>query len=201
MSLQAIPLLLVRLRLALGPVVLVLALMHAWGALIAFLMIAATLSDVFDGVLARRWGISTESLRVADSRTDAVYNLSTVAALFCIYPQVFAANRIGFLFVGCLEAATNVFDRIKYGRPCSHHAYSAKAWAASYCVFATALLGFGRAQPYAAICIFLGVVNNVEGIIMRTIMLRWVHDVSGIPAALCIRRRQLASGAGVSLSD
>ncbi len=192
MDVQAVPLLLARLRLALGPVVLVLALMRASGVVIAGLMVMATLSDVFDGVLARRLGIATEGLRVADSRADAVYNLSTVAALFCIYPRVFAANSIGLFVVGGMEAATSIFDRVKYGRPCSHHAYSAKAWAASYCVFATTLLGFGRAQPYAAICIWLGIGNNVEGFIMRAIMPRWAYDVSGIPAALRVRRRQLA---------
>ena len=190
---RSVPILLVRFRLGIGPIVVVLALVHAAGVYLAACMVAATLSDTFDGVIARRLGIATEKLRVADSRADSVYNFSTLFAVLCTNPQVIASNWIRLGVVGSMEAATTLIDLKRYGRPCSHHAYSAKAWAASYCVFAVALLGFGRSQPYASICIALGVVNNLEGYIMRAIMPGWAHDVSGIPAALRVRRAQIAA--------
>ena len=45
-------------------------------------MIAAGfLSDVYDGILARRWGTETAALRVADSAADTVFYLGVLSAV------------------------------------------------------------------------------------------------------------------------
>jgi phosphatidylglycerophosphate synthase len=43
------------------------------GDWLAILVLLALLSDVYDGILARRWGVETPALRVWDSIADTVF--------------------------------------------------------------------------------------------------------------------------------
>jgi phosphatidylglycerophosphate synthase len=65
--LRRIPVLLVATRFLLGPILLFLATQGATGGWFLLGITAAFLSDVFDGIIARRLGVATERLRVADS--------------------------------------------------------------------------------------------------------------------------------------
>ncbi len=67
---KAVPPLLIALRVMLGPVLLEAATHPAMYLWIVPILVLATLSDIFDGVIARKIGTATESLRVADSRAD-----------------------------------------------------------------------------------------------------------------------------------
>src|SRR5215475_8484856 len=71
----------VGLRAMLGPAIAAMARMahpEAWlGAMIA----AGFLSDVYDGILARRWKTDTDALRVADSAVDMVFYIGVLVAL------------------------------------------------------------------------------------------------------------------------
>ena len=61
--LHRVPLLLVLLRAALAPVMVVLALFHPSGLAFGACLVIAFLSDVYDGVIARRLGIATAGAR------------------------------------------------------------------------------------------------------------------------------------------
>jgi CDP-diacylglycerol--glycerol-3-phosphate 3-phosphatidyltransferase len=64
-----LPFALTTLRLLLGPLALVVAFCH-WPRLIFLpLLVTGTLSDIFDGILARRYGVATPALRRYDSIT------------------------------------------------------------------------------------------------------------------------------------
>ena len=100
-ALRTIPLLLTALRALLAPVMVALALsrpsmssapfmpdtpsMPAFGAC----LIAAFLSDVFDGIMARRLGIATPRLRRLDSLADSLFYASAAFAAWHLYPRAF----------------------------------------------------------------------------------------------------------------
>jgi cardiolipin synthase len=67
--------------------------------------VLASLTDVFDGYLARRWGQTTALGRVLDPLVDIVFNLTMLAGLAAadlLHPWVFwvAMLRYGILLVG-----------------------------------------------------------------------------------------------------
>jgi phosphatidylglycerophosphate synthase len=66
-KLAYIPSLLVALRLTIAPLLLLEASDRAVGTGFIIGYIIAVLSDIFDGIIARRLGVSTERLRQADS--------------------------------------------------------------------------------------------------------------------------------------
>ena len=162
---------------------------EAWlGAMIA----AGFLSDIYDGVLARRWGTATAALRVADSAADTVFYVGVlVAVVERHWPVIRARLWLLALLLG-LEAARIVFDWVKFGRMASYHSYASKAWSALLVLATIALLCFNRGFWLATVAIAWGILCDLEGLAMSAVLPRWTHDVKNLRRALRIRRKMLA---------
>jgi len=93
MQKQQIPWLMATGRALLGPV-LVIGEKCGWnGFTLAALIVTALLSDIFDGVLARRWGCDTAAVRLFDSMADTFFYAFVVAALWIGRPAVWSLLR------------------------------------------------------------------------------------------------------------
>ena len=75
------PELLIAFRGVCAPAIFVLACFHFPGAVLAAVLVVAFLSDIFDGVIARRQGTATAELRSADTIVDTVFFVSAAIAL------------------------------------------------------------------------------------------------------------------------
>lgn len=184
-----IPTALVVLRFLIGPFLL-------WDAfdgqtslwfIVAFVI--AFLSDIFDGIIARRLGVSTPQLRQADSWADVSLYTCIAASAWLVHPQVLMAFRVPLLSVVLAQLIWWVVNVAKYGKPASYHTYSAKAWGVSLFVATVALFGFNQAGVYLWLAIILGILHTLEEIAMTLILPVWVHDVLSIFHALKLRER------------
>jgi CDP-diacylglycerol--glycerol-3-phosphate 3-phosphatidyltransferase len=186
-----IPWLLVLSRIVLAPVAIWLAIAHVsnliWMGQFAF----AALSDWLDGKLARRWGTSTPGLRQADSIADTVYVLAIMISLWCSHQPVIYAHRWGIGLVIALEFLRYPLDWWRFGRGASYHAWSAKLFGVSILVAVTTIMVFDFAGPFLWIALCIGVVSELEGIVISLILPRWTHDVKGIKMALALRAREV----------
>src|SRR5690242_14436081 len=88
-----VPWWLIRLRLVLAPLLVAGAVLKLAGPVLATGLTIAFLSDVFDGIIARRVGASTPELRVADSRADVIFYLCVLAGLWIYRPEPLFAVR------------------------------------------------------------------------------------------------------------
>ena len=70
-----IPLSLIGLRILLAPVLLLMYAFNVESLWYGIVLGVGLLSDIFDGVLARKLGIATESLRSLDSAADTIFYL------------------------------------------------------------------------------------------------------------------------------
>jgi CDP-diacylglycerol--glycerol-3-phosphate 3-phosphatidyltransferase len=174
----AIPLAAVRLR---AP--------EAWlGAMIA----AGFLSDIYDGVLARRWGTATAALRIADSAADTVFYVGVlVAVVERHWPVIHARLWLLAVLLG-LEATRVVFDWVKFRRMASYHSYASKAWSALLALATVALLCFNGGFWLTTVAIAWGILCDLEGLAMSALLPRWTHDVKNLRRALRIRQKMLA---------
>lgn len=66
-------------RLLLGPIALACALTNVPRWIYLPILVAGTLSDIYDGILARSFGVATPALRRYDSVTDVIYYLFILA--------------------------------------------------------------------------------------------------------------------------
>jgi CDP-diacylglycerol--glycerol-3-phosphate 3-phosphatidyltransferase len=183
-----LPAALIVLRFTLGPAVMA---MVAAGVAGPWLIAAATagfLSDIFDGVVARRLGVATERLRVADSWVDTWYYVWVAAAIWRGSPEVVAAYGTPLLVVVGLQGANWLLEFAKYRRFCTYHAYTAKLWGITLFLAAVWLLGFRQPGPFLWGAIAGGVLSLGESLLMTLVLPRWHHDVKHLGHALELRR-------------
>lgn len=183
------PLGLTMLRLLLAPVLVWLVYADAPGGAFALVILAAFVSDYFDGVLARRVGVASAELRHFDSRADLVFYATAAWVVWRIHPEVvrrFAAP--GLVVIG-LDVVRHVFDFAKFGKDAAYHAWSSKIWGLSLALALVLLMGFGIVQPFVGIAVVLGLIAQLEGLLISVVLPSWTHDVPTLGRALLIRRK------------
>jgi CDP-diacylglycerol--glycerol-3-phosphate 3-phosphatidyltransferase len=187
---KRIPFALVVLRAIAGPALVVAAIARMSGFSLATILVLAFLSDVFDGIVARKLGVATERLRSADSIVDTFFYIAAVIALWLYAPNVLIANTTGILIIIVLEVARQVLERMKYGRMAAYHFWSAKAWGVMLAFgFAEAFLT-GTTGPLFRAAIIVGIVADTEGLIASMILSRWHHDIPHIWRAVAIQKSE-----------
>jgi len=187
-----IPLGLTVLRATLAPVMIFLATDYPNRAAFAACLVAAFVSDVFDGIIARRLKVATPGLRRLDSFADALFYLAAVFAAWRLYPEVIRAHQLALTLLFSLEIARLLFDLIKFGREASYHMWSSKLWGIALFVAFMSLLAFGQAGLLISIAIYLGIAADIEGLTISIVLRQWRTDVPSFVHAF--RQRGQSSG-------
>lgn len=184
---RLIPWLLVITRALLAPVAIWIAVAGLPAALWMGQFVVATMSDWFDGKLARRWGTVTPGLRQADSIADTIYAFGIAISLWVSHPEIVFAHRWGIGLVIALELLRYPLDWWRFGRGASYHSLSAKLFGVSLLVSVTTIVMFDYAGPFLWISLFVGFVSEVEGILISLVLPTWTHDVRSLKNAIDIR--------------
>ena len=184
---KTIPVVLVVLRALCGPALIACAALSVPAPVLSALMTLAFLSDVFDGIIARRLGVATALLRLADSLVDTAFYICAAVALAVRAPAVLEAHVIGLAALGSLEVSRWVIERLRYGRIASYHMWSAKLWGIALFAAFFSLLALGSDNWLVDGAIYLGIVVDLEGLAISTILPRWRSDVPSVVHALRLR--------------
>lgn len=193
--LRYLPLSLTLLRAALGPVVLMLAWWAPSPAAMGTCLILAFLSDVFDGIIARRLGIATAGLRRLDSVADTIFYISAALAAWHLHPEILELHGRALVCLTALEVARYALDWMKYRREASYHMWSSKLWGIALFVGFYALLVHGQTGALFAIALYAGLLSDTEGLLISCVLPVWQHDVPSIWHAWALRRRLRAKTA------
>lgn len=153
-------------------------------------MLAAMLSDIFDGVIARRIGVVTTKLRVVDSRVDAWFFLCVGISAVLAAPLILRAYMVPITIEVCLQAAAYTYDIARYGRITSLHAYSAKLWGFTLYLAAIGLLAFHSGILIWVAFVF-GMLSAIDAMAIKLLIPEWKHDVLSTFHALRMREANL----------
>jgi phosphatidylserine synthase len=178
-----LPSLLIGLRFAIAPLLLVDALDHHPGRLFVSGYIIAIFSDIFDGVIARRLGVSTPQLRQADSWADIILFLSVAISTWLVFPQVIIDFKGPLLIAVAAQLSLFSISLVKFKQLPSFHTYTAKVWGLMLLVATIGLFGFGY-ENTLWLAIILCWINSLEEIIMVLILPEWQCDVLSLFHAL-----------------
>jgi len=184
---SCLPLALTVMRLLLAPVLAAGALFAPAPGLFGLCLTLGFLSDVFDGIIARRLGVATPGLRRLDSAVDTVFYLAAGFAAWHLHPQVIARCSGALLMLGALELGRYLLDFAKFGREASYHMWSSKAWGLALFVSFIALLVLGYTGPWVATPVYLGIVADVEGLAISLLLSHWQSDVPSLFHAMRLR--------------
>ncbi len=174
-----IPFLLIYSRIVIGFVILILAFvdMQYKPETIVALMIIGLLTDVFDGIIARKLDVASEKLRVWDSNVDQFFWLSVLFTVFYSNQDFLFANWIWILLIALLEASCYFISYLKFKKPIATHSYMAKLWTISLLAFLIDLSLNANSTYVFWVCIFLGILSRAEIILIILRLKHWTTDV------------------------
>jgi CDP-diacylglycerol--glycerol-3-phosphate 3-phosphatidyltransferase len=175
-----LPFALTTLRLLLGPVALLLALDNAPRWIFLPLLVVGTLSDIFDGILARRFGVATPALRRYDSITDVIYYLFLLGALWRLCHDVVRQNFLALGVILILEAAVILVCLVKFRKYPATHSWLAKFYGLCLLVGLIALLAFDAGNWVVISLAIVAVLTNGEIILLHLLASTPPVDVSSI---------------------
>lgn len=156
------PLTLTTFRLLLAPAVLLLASSGVEGWVWPLVLFAALMSDLFDGIAARRLGVSRPWLRRYDSATDVVFYLSILTAVWILREPIVREYARGIGVILVLELVCNAVSLAKNRALPATHSYAAKVWAPMLALTFAVVLGWGEAFPLLEITIGYGILVDLE---------------------------------------
>lgn len=190
---SAVPWSMVIFRVLLGPAMIgVAARVDKPEAWLGTMIVLGFASDVFDGVLARRWHTDTGALRLADSICDDIFYLCLAAVAVKYHWHAIRPSLWILAAVLALEALHILWGWLKYGRMTSYHSYAAKAWGVLLACSAVALVCFNSGSVLLTIALAWGIICLVESLAMTAVLPKWARDVKSIAHAVALRRRMLA---------
>jgi CDP-diacylglycerol---glycerol-3-phosphate 3-phosphatidyltransferase len=174
-----LPYLLILFRLLLGPFMIYLT--YSFGAslrrLLAGLLLLGILSDIFDGIIARKQGISTTFMRRLDSQVDVVFWLCAGWCGWVLNPEIIIGNRYAIITLFVMEGLTYAFSFAKFGKETCTHALLSKLWGITLFAAFTSILGFGYAGIPFALAVIFGIISHIDVYLIIFLLPKWTHDV------------------------
>lgn len=176
---KTIPYLLIATRIILAPIILLLAYLKGVESrfLILFLMYFGLLTDIFDGIIARKVGVSSEKLRRLDSQTDLIFWLSLGLASYFLNAELIKNEWKGVALIFIMEALCYIISWLKFGKETCTHAFLSKMWGLSLLIAFTYLIGFQQAGWTFYLTVILGFISHIDVILIILILPKWQYDV------------------------
>ncbi|HKC68625.1 MAG TPA: CDP-alcohol phosphatidyltransferase family protein [Bacteroidia bacterium] len=185
-----IPKALIYSRLVIGVIILGLSILHAnyYNVIAATLLPIGLLTDIFDGIIARRLNISTQHLRRLDSTIDQLFFTMVIAATFIQSPQFFYANYIEMIVLVSVEALTYLICFLKFKKEIATHAISSKIWTLILVATLMQVIITTNSTVLFQICFYSGLITRVEIILIIILLREWTNDVPSIYQAILLRK-------------
>ena len=187
-----IPIALIYARLIIGFVILLLSIVNTghYNIWAVTLLTIGLLTDVFDGIIARRLNISTQRLRRMDSTIDVVFFVAVAAATYIQCTSFFKTNWLKLTILIASEALTYVVSFVKFRKEIATHSIGAKVW--TLFLFATLVQIILQCQSgwLFDTCFWLGIVTRVEIIAIILILKKWTNDVPTLCHAIQLRHNK-----------
>lgn len=179
------PISLTCLRLLLGPVAILMAVLGAARLWFAPLLLAGMLSDLFDGVLARKFGVSTPWLRRFDSLTDDLFYICILIATWLAAGDVIRSCLPSVAALLASEALCIGTSLIRFRALPATHCYSAKAYGLALFLAFLAVLSLGAGTWVVWVLTGFGLVANAE--VMAVLLLSTKPPVD-VPSVFTLLR-------------
>lgn len=185
-----IPIILIFSRLILGLLILFLSYINVqnfktWGIIC---LVLGVLTDVFDGIIARKLEISTQTLRRLDSSIDQIFFFCTVAATYIQCPNFYANNFIKIVTLVASELLIYLVYFIKFKKEIATHSIGAKIWTLTLLILFIEILATCESTFWFELSFWLGILTRIEILSIILVLKHWTNDVPSIFHALKLRK-------------
>ena len=149
--------------------------------------VIAFLFDIFDGIIARRLGVATESLRVFDSCADLALYSAVLVSIWFVQPSVFLKFSIEFWVLATTQVMSWIFCILKFRKVTAYHSYLAKAWGVCLAAGIFSIFAFQHNSILILLALVVGIFSNLEDMIITMLLPSWKNDIASINAAWKLR--------------
>jgi len=187
---KKIPWILIAFRFFLAPVMLYLTynFKKEYKGLIVVLLVLGLLSDIFDGIIARKQNTASAKLRRMDSQVDMVFWLSAGFSAWFMWPDIIHSHQMVIYALLGMEVACYLVSILKFGKETCTHAYLSKFWGLTLLAAFADLIYNGNAGVLFFTCLTAGIVSHLDRILITLIIPNWQHDVPSTYHAYRIRQ-------------
>lgn len=187
---EKVPIALIYSRLVLGFAVILISYYQPdyYRKIIVGIIIWAILSDIFDGIIARKLNISSERLRRLDSSIDQFFWICTLGSVFYLCPDFFRSNDIKLYLILALEGLTYLISFIRFKKEVATHAILSKLWTLTIMATLIQIVLSCHSVILFNMCFYVGIVTRLEIIAILFILKKWTNDVPTCYHAILLRQ-------------
>ena len=146
------------------------------------------LSDIFDGIIARKLQVSTQKLRRLDSTVDQIFFICVAVATYLQCPSFFKHNLNQILILLSFEVLAYVICFIKFKKEIATHSIGAKFWTLLLFALLVDVMIDCNADLLFQLCFYVGIVTRLEIIAIIFTLKNWTNDVPSFYHALQLRK-------------
>lgn len=157
-------------------------------ALYVVLFAYGLLSDVLDGIIARRLGVSTEKMRRMDSSVDNIFYMCVIASVFILNPDFMYTNAAALIILVSAEAIVYIVSYAKFGREVATHALASKFWSLILFATLTSLMLEYDTTFLFQLCFYVGLITRLEILVILVLLKKWTADVPSFYHAIRLRQ-------------
>ncbi|MCR9250852.1 MAG: CDP-alcohol phosphatidyltransferase family protein [bacterium] len=156
--------------------------------IIFVLMLIGLLTDIFDGIIARKLGVSTIKLRELDTKVDRVFWFSILLSLSILEPEAIKNQLTPITILILFEASVYGLSIIRFRKIPSPHNLISKLWGLMvFFAFSEVLLTSSAAIIFDSM-IIVGIVSRIDSFLIYSILKKWDHDIPSFHHAIKIRK-------------
>ena len=154
-----------------------------------WVLVPALLTDIADGLIARRFGLTSRLGALLDSIGDALLFFVALFGVWVFYPELLHTHAVAGLLLLGLWIVEIVAALIRYGRPSSFHTYLSKAAAYLLGISIGVLFLWGLPVALLYLAVAASVAANLEELALICLLPQWRPNVRGLYWVLQERRR------------
>ncbi|GET44950.1 CDP-alcohol phosphatidyltransferase family protein [Capnocytophaga felis] len=177
-------------RLLLAPTILLLVnfLKDEARSIIVILLFLGILSDIFDGIIARKMNISSVKLRRFDSQTDLIFWISAGIAAYWLESKLIKQYTIEIIILFITEGLCYAISFFRFKKETCTHAFLSKVWGICLLVAFVSLIGFSHGGFPLQLAIYWGLFSQLDVILIMLLLPKWQNDVPSAYHAYLIRK-------------
>lgn len=186
---KQVPKVLIYSRLTIGILLLLCSATHIenYNIIAVTLFTVGLLTDVFDGIIARRLNISTSNLRRLDSTIDQTFFVLVAISTFINSKQFFYDNQVELIILVSIEVLAYLVCYLKFRKEIATHSISSKVW--TLILFATIIqvMVIKDSTVLFQFCFYIGIITRLEIIAILFVLRKWTNDVPSLYQAILLR--------------
>ena len=145
-----------------------------------WLLLAAFISDIVDGLIARTFSITSMLGSRLDTLADTLLWPAAIFGIWIFHPEVMTEHWLVIVLVLGLWAIEMIVAWLRYGKLTSFHAYTIRVSVYGFGIFIMSLFLWGLHPWLLYVASAFNMLGNVESLIIMALLPEWTSDVRGL---------------------